>query len=42
MEQWQKDLIGMIEAVTDGVEQFFLEINDMVEAFFEITEEITE
>ena len=42
MEQWQKDLIGMIEAVTDGVEQFFLEINDMVDAFFEITEEITE
>ena len=42
MEQWQKDLIGMIEAVTDEVEQFFLEINDMVDAFFEITEEITE
>ncbi|MDM3845886.1 MAG: hypothetical protein PT116_12765 [Aphanizomenon gracile PMC638.10] len=42
MEQWQKDLIGMIEAVTDEVGQFFLEINDMVDAFFEITEEITE
>ncbi|MTJ50555.1 hypothetical protein [Dolichospermum sp. UHCC 0259] len=42
MEQWQKDLIGMIETVTDEVEQFFLEINDMVDAFFEITEEITE
>ena len=42
MEKWQKDLIGMIETVTDEVEQFFLEINDMVDAFFEITEEITE
>ena len=42
MEQWQKDLIGMIEAVTDEAGQFFLEINDMVDAFFEITEEITE
>ena len=40
MEKWQKDLIGMIETVTDEVEQFFLGINDMVDAFFEITEEV--
>ncbi|MDD1415131.1 hypothetical protein MEN41_10965 [Dolichospermum sp. ST_con] len=42
MEQWQKDLIGMIETVADEVEQFFVEMNDMIDAFFEITEEITE
>ncbi|MBD1217595.1 hypothetical protein RI030_07470 [Aphanizomenon flos-aquae NRERC-008] len=42
MEKWQKDLISMIEAVADEVEQFFLGINDMVDAFFEITEEVTE
>lgn len=42
MEQWQKDLIDMIETVADEVEQFFLGINDMVDTFFEFTEEITE
>ncbi|MTJ51771.1 hypothetical protein FJR38_03280 [Anabaena sp. UHCC 0253] len=42
MEQWQKDLIDMIETVADDVEQFFLGMNDMVDAFFEFTEEITE
>ena len=42
MEKWQKDLIDMIEAVAGEVEQFFLGMNDMVDAFFEITEEITE
>lgn len=42
MEQWQKDLINMMETVADQVEQFFLGMNDMVDAFFEITEEITE
>jgi hypothetical protein len=42
MEQWQKDLIDMIETVADEVEQFLLGMNDMVDAFFEITEEITE
>ncbi|GCL43665.1 hypothetical protein NIES80_33830 [Dolichospermum planctonicum] len=42
MEQWQKDLIDMIENVADEVEQFFLGMNDMVDAFFEFAEEITE
>jgi hypothetical protein len=42
MEEWQKDLINMMEAVTDEVEQFFLGMNDMVDAFFELTEEITD
>jgi hypothetical protein len=42
MEQWQKDLIDMIETVADEVEQFFLGMNDMVDAFFEFAEEITE
>jgi hypothetical protein len=42
MEKWQKDLIDMIETVADEVEQFFLEIGEVVDAFFELTEEITE
>jgi len=42
MEKWQKDFIDMIETVADEVEQFFLEMNNMVDAFLEITEEITE
>lgn len=42
MEQWQKDLIDMIETVADEVEKFFLGMNDMVDAFFEFAEEITE
>ncbi|MBD2568932.1 hypothetical protein [Anabaena lutea] len=42
MEPWQKDLIDIIETVADEVERFFLGMNDMVDAFFELTEEITE
>nr|AEU11000.1 hypothetical protein [Nostoc sp. 152] len=42
MEQWQKDLIEVVEVVADEVERFFLGMNDMVDAFFELTEEITE
>ncbi len=42
MEPWQKDLIDIIETVADEVESFFQGINDMVDAFFELTEEITE
>jgi archaellum component FlaC len=42
MEEWQKDLIDMIETVADEVEQFFLGVNDMIDAFFEVTEQITE
>ncbi len=42
MEQWQKDLIEIVETVADEVERFFLEMGEMVDAFFELTEEITE
>ncbi|MCM0588996.1 MAG: hypothetical protein HEQ35_08095 [Gloeotrichia echinulata IR180] len=42
MEQWQKDLIDIIETVAVEVEDFFLGMSDMVDAFFELTEEITE
>ncbi|MBE9236004.1 hypothetical protein IQ227_08155 [Anabaena aphanizomenioides LEGE 00250] len=41
MEPWQKDLVDIIETVADEVENFFQGINDMVDAFFELTEEIT-
>ncbi|MEA5577488.1 hypothetical protein [Anabaena sp. UHCC 0451] len=42
MEPWQKDLIDIIETVADEVESFFQGMNDMVDAFFELTEDITE
>lgn len=42
MEKWQKDLIDMIEAVAGEVEHFFLDMGEVVDAFFELTEEITE
>ncbi|MBW4645836.1 MAG: hypothetical protein KME23_23090 [Goleter apudmare HA4340-LM2] len=42
MEKWQKDLIDIIETVAVEVEHFFLGMGEMVDTFFEITEEITE
>jgi hypothetical protein len=42
MEQWQKDLMDIVETVAEEVESFFVGIGDMVDAFFELTEEITE
>ncbi|BAY13567.1 hypothetical protein [Calothrix sp. NIES-2098] len=42
MDKWQKDLIDIIETVAVEVEHFFLGMSDMVEAFLELTEEITE
>lgn len=42
MEKWQKDLIDIIETVAVEVEHFFLGMSEMVDAFVELTEEITE
>ena len=42
MESWQKDLVDIMETVADEVEHFFQGINDMVDAFFEVSEEISE
>lgn len=42
MEKWQKEFWDMIETVADEVESFFLEMTEMVDSFFELTEEITE
>jgi hypothetical protein len=42
MEQWQKDLTEIVETVADEVERFFLGMSEMVDAFFDLTEEITE
>lgn len=41
MEPWEKDLVEIIETVADEVERFFQGINEMVDSFFELTEEIT-
>jgi len=42
MENWQKDLVDIIENFADETESFFLEMSDLVGAFFEITTEISE
>jgi hypothetical protein len=42
MEEWQKDLLGIVETVAEEVDRFFQGMNEMVDAFFEITEELTE
>ena len=42
MEQWQKDFFKMLETVADEVEYFFTEVTEMVDEFFELSEEITE
>ncbi|MEA5505702.1 hypothetical protein VB735_21835 [Halotia wernerae UHCC 0503] len=42
MEQWQKDLTEIVETVANEVELFFLGMSEMVDAFFDLTEEFTE
>lgn len=42
MEQWQKDLAEIAEIVAEEVERFFLGMSEVVDAFFELTEEVTE
>jgi hypothetical protein len=42
MEQWQKDLIDIVETVADEVERFFLGVSEVVDTLFELTEEFTE
>lgn len=42
MEKWQKEFWEMMETMADEVERFFLGMTEMVDSFFELTEEITE
>lgn len=42
MEEWQKDLIGFVETVSEEVDRFFQGMNEMVDSFFELTEELTQ
>jgi hypothetical protein len=42
MEQLEKDFWEIIQKAADEVEQFFMGINEMVDTFFEFTEEITD
>lgn len=42
MEKWQKDFVEIVETVADEVEHFFLGVTEMVDSFFDLTEEITE
>jgi hypothetical protein len=42
MENWQKDLWQVMETLADEVERFFLGMTEMVDTFFEFTEELSE
>ena len=42
MEKWQKDLFEMLETVADEVERFCVGVTEIVDSFFELSEEITE
>ncbi|CDN16695.1 MAG: hypothetical protein HRU34_02260 [Richelia sp.] len=42
MDQLEKDFWEMIQAAADEVEKIFVGINEMVDTFFEFTEEMTE
>ncbi|HYW18787.1 MAG TPA: hypothetical protein VE956_05625 [Nodularia sp. (in: cyanobacteria)] len=42
MEQWQKDLAEMVETVAEEVERFFLGMSEMVDIFFELSEEFSD
>lgn len=42
MEKWQKDVWEMVQTVADEVERFLLGMTEMVDSFFEITEEFTD
>jgi hypothetical protein len=42
MEKWQKDFFEMMQVVVDEVENFFLGMTEVVDTFFELTEEISE
>ncbi|NMF67120.1 hypothetical protein [Brasilonema octagenarum] len=42
MEKWQEEFWDMIEIVTDEVERFFVGMTEMVDTFFEFTEEISD
>ncbi|MBF2066697.1 MAG: hypothetical protein IGS39_20110 [Calothrix sp. C42_A2020_038] len=42
MENWQKDFWQIMETLADEVERFFLGMTEMVDTFFEFTEELSE
>lgn len=42
MDQWQKDLMNIAETLAVEVENFFVGIGDMVDTFFELTDEFTD
>lgn len=42
MEDWQKNLVEMLETVADEVENFLLDINEAIESFTVFSEEVAE
>lgn len=41
MENWQKDLLGIIENVAEEVDRFFQGMTEAVDALLELSEEVT-
>ena len=42
MEQWEKNILQIVETVTDEVERFFSGVTEMVDDLVDLSEEITE
>jgi hypothetical protein len=42
MENWQKDFWQMVQTLTDETERFFVGMTEMVDTFFDFTEELSE
>lgn len=42
MQKWQKDFLELLHALVDEVENFFVDMNEMVDAFLEFTQEFDE
>jgi hypothetical protein len=42
MENWQKDFWEIVQSLADEVERFFTGMTEVVDTFFEVTEELSE
>ncbi len=42
MENWQKDFWEMVQTLADETERFFVGMTEMVDTFFDFTEELSE
>lgn len=42
MQKWQKDILELLHGLVDEVESFFVDMNEMVDIFFEFAQEFDE